>query len=131
MEVSYKKLWKLLIDRDMTKTMLRKEAGITTAALAKLGKNENVNTEILVKICDVLKCDINDIIESVRKDERYNNAMQYSDKQNARDESDRAAHEAVLNSMQSGLELFREVQNNTSFRKWLFDSAFNSTYQAN
>ena len=46
MAVSYKKLWKLLIDRDMTKTMLRKEAGITTAALAKLGKNENVNTEV-------------------------------------------------------------------------------------
>ena len=49
MDVSYKKLWKLLIDRDMTKTMLRKEAGITTAALAKLGKNENVNTVVLVK----------------------------------------------------------------------------------
>ena len=57
--------------------------------------------------------------------------MQFSDKQNARDESDRAAHEAVMNSMQSGLELFREVQNNPSFRKWLFDRAFNSTYQAN
>lgn len=80
---------------------------------------------------DKVKKQINDIIESVRKDERYNNAMQYSDKQNARDESDRAAHEAVLNSMQSGLELFREVQNNPSFRKWLFDSAFNSTYQTN
>ena len=53
MDVSYKKLWKLLIDRDMTKTMLRKEAGITTAALAKLGKNENVNTVVLVKICSV------------------------------------------------------------------------------
>ena len=63
MAVSYKKLWKLLIDRDMTKTMLRKEAGITTAALAKLGKNENVNTEVLVKICSVLKCDISDIME--------------------------------------------------------------------
>ena len=58
MAVSYKKLWKLLIDRDMTKTMLRKEA-----ALAKLGKNENVNTEVLVKICSVLKCDISDIME--------------------------------------------------------------------
>ena len=63
MAVSYKKLWKLLIDRDMTKTMLRKEAGITTAALAKLGKNENVNTEVLVKICNTLKCDISDIME--------------------------------------------------------------------
>ena len=63
MAVSYKKLWKLLIDRDMTKTMLRKEAGITTTALAKLGKNENVNTEVLVKICNTLKCDISDIME--------------------------------------------------------------------
>lgn len=63
MAVSYKKLWKLLIDRDMTKTMLRKEAGITTSALAKLGKNENVNTEVLVKICNTLKCDISDIME--------------------------------------------------------------------
>lgn len=80
---------------------------------------------------DKIKKQINDIIESVRRDEKYNNAMQFSDKQNARDESDRAAHEAVMNSMQSGLELFREVQNNPSFRKWLFDSDFNSTYQAN
>lgn len=63
MAVSYKKLWKLLIDRDMTKTMLRKEAGITTTALAKLGKNENVNTEVLVKICSTLKCEISDIME--------------------------------------------------------------------
>ena len=80
---------------------------------------------------DKIKKQINDIIESVRRDEKYNNAMQFSDKQNARDESDRAAHEAVMNSMQSGLELFREVQNNPSFRKGLFDSAFNSIYQAN
>ena len=43
--------------------MLRKQAGITTAALAKLGKNENVNTEVLVKICNTLKCDISDIME--------------------------------------------------------------------
>lgn len=50
---------------------------------------------------DKIKKQINDIIESVRRDEKYNNAMQFSDKQNARDESDRAAHEAVMNSMQS------------------------------
>ena len=61
--VSYKKLWKLLIDRDMTKTQLRKESGISTGALAKLGKNENVNTEILVKICNTLHCDLPDIME--------------------------------------------------------------------
>lgn len=63
MAVSYKKLWKLLIDRDMTRTQMRKEAGITTGALAKLGKNENVNTEVLVKICNALHCDISDICE--------------------------------------------------------------------
>ncbi len=63
MSVSYKKLWKLLIDRDMTKTQLRKDAKISTGALAKLGKNENVNTEVLVKICNTLHCDISDIME--------------------------------------------------------------------
>jgi len=63
MAVSYKKLWKLLIDKDMTKTQMRKEAGISTAALAKLGKNENVSTEVLVKICSALHCDLTDIME--------------------------------------------------------------------
>lgn len=63
MAVSYKKLWKVLIDRDMTKTQLRKESGISTGALAKLGKNENVNTEVLVKICKTLQCDLSDIME--------------------------------------------------------------------
>lgn len=63
MAVSYKKLWKLLIDKDMTKTQLRKDAKISTGALAKLGKNENVNTEILVKICNTLHCDLSDIME--------------------------------------------------------------------
>ena len=63
MAVSYKKLWKLLIDRDMTKTQMRKESGITTSALAKLGKDENVSTEVLVKICNTLHCDISDILE--------------------------------------------------------------------
>ena len=79
---------------------------------------------------DKIKKQISDVFESVSNDERYKNAMQYSDKQNARDESDRAAHEAVLKSMQSGLELFRAVQNNPSFKKWLFDSALNATYQS-
>ena len=63
MAVSYKKLWKVLIDRDMTNTQLRKESGISTGALAKLGKNENVNTEVLVKICKTLQCDLSDIME--------------------------------------------------------------------
>ena len=67
MAVSYKKLWKLLIDKDMTKTQMRKESGITTGALAKLGRNENVNTEVLVKICNALHCDISDIMELIEE----------------------------------------------------------------
>lgn len=63
MSVCYKKLWKLLIDKNMNKTELRTTTGITTTALAKLGRNENVNTEVLAKICKVLECDISDIME--------------------------------------------------------------------
>ena len=69
MAVSYKKLWKLLIDRDMTKTEMRMAAGISTGALAKLGKNEHVNTEILAKICAALKCDMSDIMELTEENE--------------------------------------------------------------
>lgn len=63
MGVSYKRLWKLLIDRDMTKTEMRKQSGISTGALAKLGKNETVSMDVLVKICQALECDLNDIVE--------------------------------------------------------------------
>ncbi len=69
MTVSYKKLWKLLIDKDMKKKDLRLATGMTTTALAKLGKNEPVNLEILLKICKVLKCDISDIMEIVEIEE--------------------------------------------------------------
>lgn len=65
MAVSYKKLWKLLIDKDMKKKDLRLATGMSTTSLAKLGKNENLNTEILVKICKVLDCDIGDIMEVI------------------------------------------------------------------
>ena len=65
MAVCYKKLWKLLIDKNMNKTELRMATGITTTALAKLGRNENVNTEVLVKICKTLECNIEDIMEIV------------------------------------------------------------------
>ncbi len=65
MSVCYNKLWKLLIDKNMNKTDLRLAAGITTTALAKLGKNENVNTEVLAKICKTLDCKIEDIMEMV------------------------------------------------------------------
>lgn len=63
MAISYKKLWKLLIDRNMKKKDLCVAAGISHASMAKLGKNENVTTDVLVKICTALKCDISDIME--------------------------------------------------------------------
>jgi len=63
MALSYKKLWKLLIDRDLKKKDLPRLAGISSASVTKLGKNENVNTEILEKICRALNCDISDIME--------------------------------------------------------------------
>ncbi len=63
--VSYKKLWKLLIDCEMKKKDLCSLAGISTSSIAKLGKGDNVNTDILVKICTALQCDISDIMEIV------------------------------------------------------------------
>jgi DNA-binding Xre family transcriptional regulator len=65
MIISYKKLWKLLIDRDLKKKELRNMAGISPSTIAKLGRNENINTEVLVKICRSLKCDLQDIMELV------------------------------------------------------------------
>ncbi len=65
MAISYKKLWKLLIDKDMKKKDLQHLAGVSSASITKLGKNENVNTELLQKICIALECDISDIMELV------------------------------------------------------------------
>lgn len=65
MGLSYNKLWKLLIDKNMKKKDLQKLSGISSATITKLGKNKNVNTEILQKICNALKCDICDILEFI------------------------------------------------------------------
>lgn len=65
MAICYKKLWKLLIDRDMQKRDLRIAAGLSTNVITKLGKNQNVSTQVLEKICKVLDCSITDIMEFV------------------------------------------------------------------
>lgn len=70
MSISYNKLWKLLIDRGMKKTDLREISGISTGTLAKLGKNENVSTDILVKVCEALNCDVSDIMEIIVTEEK-------------------------------------------------------------
>ena len=66
--VCYNKLWKLLIDKNMKKKDLRLATGMSTTALAKLGRNEHINTEILTRICEVLDCDLSDIIELVKEE---------------------------------------------------------------
>ena len=66
MVVSYNKLWKLLIDKKMNKKDLRLAAGISTTAVAKMGKGENLTTDVLLKICAALDCDISDICEVER-----------------------------------------------------------------
>ena len=63
MAIRYNKLWKKLIDENMMKVDLRDQAGITTNALAKLGKNEHVSTQVLEKVCNVLQCENQDIME--------------------------------------------------------------------
>lgn len=65
MAVSYNKLWKLLIDKNMKKKELGEAAGISNTLIAKLGKNENVTVEVLVKICTALECNIEDIMELI------------------------------------------------------------------
>lgn len=76
MIVSYKKLWKLLIDRDLMKKDLREQAGLTTNVIAKMGKNENVFTEVLCKICDALGCEMDDIVDFIPNSEAESDKTQ-------------------------------------------------------
>lgn len=64
----YKKLWKLLIDRDMKKKDLQKISGVSSTSITKLVKNENVNTEIIERICSALHCDVCDIMEMINEE---------------------------------------------------------------
>ena len=68
MAVSYNKLWKLLIDKDMTKTDLRLATDMSTTTLAKLGKNETVSMDIMLRICNVLECSFDDIMDVMKED---------------------------------------------------------------
>ena len=76
MRISYNPLWKLLIDREMNKKELRELSGISTASIAKLGKGENITTDVLLRICTALNCQISDIMETVpaESEEQSDNA---------------------------------------------------------
>lgn len=65
MRISYNPLWKLLIDKGMNKKELRELSGISTASIAKLGKGENITTDVLLRICTALNCNISDIMETI------------------------------------------------------------------
>ena len=67
MRISYNKLWKMLIDKGMKKCDLREKSGISSASLAKLGKGENITTDVLLRICEVMDCRIEDILETIRE----------------------------------------------------------------
>ena len=71
--LSYNKLWKLLIDKGMTKTEMRLKADISTTTLAKLGKNETVSMEVLLKICKLLDCNVGDIMDVINEEKQDGN----------------------------------------------------------
>lgn len=66
MHVSYNKLWKLLIDKDMKKKDLQEIAKLSSSSIAKLGKNQIVSVEVLLKICEALDCNIGDIVDAIK-----------------------------------------------------------------
>ncbi len=65
MKISYNKLWKLLIDKNMKRKDLQEAAGISSASIAKLGKGDNITTDVLIKICEALDCKLEDIMETI------------------------------------------------------------------
>lgn len=69
MRCSYNKLWKLLIDKNMNKSDLKVKAGISSTSLAKLGKGDNITTDVLLRICEALNCHLDDIMETVDEQE--------------------------------------------------------------
>lgn len=116
MAANYNKLWKILIDRNMRKEDLRKSAGITTTAMAKLGRNETVHMDILLKICKVLDCKMDDIVEItddvVDKAEKLMEANDDIKKINAiLTDSDMFHHKAD--------ELYEEINKKNEYAKYI------------
>lgn len=65
MRISYNKLWKMLIDKNMKKSDLKVKVGISSASIAKLGKGDNITTDVLLRICEAMDCHLEDIMETV------------------------------------------------------------------
>ncbi len=69
MRISYNNLWKMLIDKNMNKQDLKELSGVSAASIAKLGKGENITTDVLLKICEALDCKLEDIMETIKDKE--------------------------------------------------------------
>ncbi len=69
MAANYNKLWKLLIDKGMTKTDLRMKTGMSTSTLAKMSNNENVSMDIILRICEILECNVGDVMDATKKED--------------------------------------------------------------
>lgn len=69
MAANYNKLWKLLIDKGMTKTDLRMKTGMSTSTLAKMSNNENVSMEVILRICEILECNVGDVMDATKKED--------------------------------------------------------------
>ena len=67
MKISYNKLWKMLIDKNMKRKDLMEVAGISSASVAKLGRGDNIQTDVLLRICETLDCTIEDILETIKE----------------------------------------------------------------
>ena len=66
MKISYNKLWKMLIDKNMNKHDLAEKSGVSSASIAKLGKGGNITTDVLLKICEAMDCKLEDIMETIK-----------------------------------------------------------------
>lgn len=66
MKISYNKLWKILIDKNMKRKDLMEVAGISSASVAKLGRGDNIQTDVLLRICEALDCTIDDILDTLK-----------------------------------------------------------------
>ena len=69
MAANYNKLWKLLIDKGMTKTDLRIKTGMSTSTLAKMSNNENVSMDVILRICEILECNVGDVMDATKKED--------------------------------------------------------------
>lgn len=119
MVTNYNKLWKILIDRNIRKEDLRVAAGITTTAMAKLGRNETVHMDILLKICKVLDCQIEEILEITN--DVVDKAKKIKDANNDIKKIDDILNDATLFHHKAN-SLYEELAKNLDYSKYIMEA---------